>query len=292
MPVARVVDEGVEAARPGKGRADRLAVESVRSTSSRRTSVAVALEPREVGPVAGGREHPVAPGGGLERRGAADAGGAPCEKDHAFGGHAGMLPFSREAHRPRDRFAGARPSAQIRPGGSYTGKPTARLLVYSPVPGTRDDCARDAAGGRRNPADPGNPRRQRTELFEHFVRLPAEDHPDRVRFLRDAGEADCAAQESFLRAYQNLADFREGSTFETWLTRICINWCKDRLKRRKLVLFFHQAPARDDDDGEGPAELAPAEDPSPNGAPRGARFATGSAGRWRPCRRASGRSSP
>jgi RNA polymerase sigma-70 factor, ECF subfamily len=105
----------------------------------------------------------------------------------------------------------------------------------------------------------------RTDLFEHFVRR-YQRKITRVayRFLRDAGEADCAAQESFLRAYQNLDDFREGSTFETWLTRICINWCKDRLKRRRLVVFFHQAPARaDESEAAGPADLAPANDPSP-----------------------------
>ena len=102
------------------------------------------------------------------------------------------------------------------------------------------------------------------ELFEHFVRT-YQKKVTRIahRFLRDAGEADCAAQESFLRAYQSLGDFREGSTFETWLTRICINWCKDRLKRRRVVLFFHQAPAREEEDGLGPADLARAEDPSP-----------------------------
>ena len=104
----------------------------------------------------------------------------------------------------------------------------------------------------------------RTELFEHFVRR-YQRRITRIayRFLRDAGEADCAAQESFLRAYQNLEAFREGSTFETWLIRICINWCKDRLKRRRRVVFFHQTPARDDGDGGAPEDLAPSEDPSP-----------------------------
>ena len=104
----------------------------------------------------------------------------------------------------------------------------------------------------------------RTELFEHFVRL-YQRKITRIayRFLRDSGEADCAAQESFLRAYQSLDTFREGSTFETWLTRICINWCKDRVKRRRLVVFFHQAPAREDAAGEGPEDLAAAGDPSP-----------------------------
>jgi RNA polymerase sigma-70 factor (ECF subfamily) len=103
----------------------------------------------------------------------------------------------------------------------------------------------------------------KTEAFEYFVRR-YQRRITRIAFrlLRDAGEADCAAQESFLRAYQNLSDFREGSTFETWLTRICINWCKDRLKRRRLVYYFHQAPA-DQEDEAGPREVVAHPDPSP-----------------------------
>jgi RNA polymerase sigma-70 factor (ECF subfamily) len=104
----------------------------------------------------------------------------------------------------------------------------------------------------------------KTELYEYFVRQ-YQKKITRIayRFLRDVGEADCAAQESFLRAYQSLEGFREGSTFETWLTRICINWCKDRLKRRRLVLYFHQGPRRDEEDeGEGPQELAVSREPS------------------------------
>jgi RNA polymerase sigma-70 factor (ECF subfamily) len=99
--------------------------------------------------------------------------------------------------------------------------------------------------------------------FEYFVRQ-YQRRVTRVayRLLRDTGEADCAAQESFLRAWQNLNDFREGSTFETWLTRICINWCKDRLKRRRLVLYFHQT-AEDGADERGPRDTSPHPDPSP-----------------------------
>jgi RNA polymerase sigma-70 factor (ECF subfamily) len=103
----------------------------------------------------------------------------------------------------------------------------------------------------------------RTEAFEYFVhRYNRKITRVAYRLLRDAGEADCAAQESFLKAYRNLNDFREGSTFETWLTRICINWCKDRLKRRRLVFYFHQAPSSADED-TGPRELAAHPDPSP-----------------------------
>ncbi|MEO8430071.1 MAG: sigma-70 family RNA polymerase sigma factor [Acidobacteriota bacterium] len=102
------------------------------------------------------------------------------------------------------------------------------------------------------------------DAFEYFVRK-YQRRITRVayRLLRDAGEADCAAQESFLRAYQNLGDFREGSTFETWLTRICINWCKDRLKRRRLVFYFHQAPPEREEEGPGPRDTAVSDDPSP-----------------------------
>ncbi len=103
----------------------------------------------------------------------------------------------------------------------------------------------------------------KSESFEYFVRR-YQRRITRVayRLLRDAGEADCAAQESFLRAYQSLNNFREGSTFETWLTRICINWCKDRLKRRRLVLYFHQAPVETDEES-GPREVPAHGDPSP-----------------------------
>jgi len=106
----------------------------------------------------------------------------------------------------------------------------------------------------------------KTESFEYFVHQ-YQRKITRVayRMLRDMGEADCAAQESFLRAYQSIHDFREGSTFETWLTRICINWCKDRLKRRRLVLYFHQAPQESEEES-GPREVgssAPSPEPSP-----------------------------
>src|SRR5499427_6532754 len=102
------------------------------------------------------------------------------------------------------------------------------------------------------------------EAFEYFVhRYQRRITRVAYRLLKDVGEADSAAQESFLRAYQNLVQCREGSTFETWLTRICINWCKDRLKRRRLVLYFHQAPATGEEEETGPHEIAAHPDPSP-----------------------------
>jgi RNA polymerase sigma-70 factor (ECF subfamily) len=84
-----------------------------------------------------------------------------------------------------------------------------------------------------------------------------------MRLLRDRGEAECVAQEAFLKAYQGLGDFQGGASFETWVSRIAINACRDRLKRKKIVRFFHQAAARDGEEGD-PAALSPAPDPAPD----------------------------
>lgn len=46
-------------------------------------------------------------------------------------------------------------------------------------------------------------------------------------------EAQDAAQESLIKAYRGLARFDGRSSFRTWLTRIAINECKDRLRARR-----------------------------------------------------------
>jgi RNA polymerase sigma-70 factor (ECF subfamily) len=102
-----------------------------------------------------------------------------------------------------------------------------------------------------------------SEAYGHFVR----SYQRRVfglclRLLRDRGEAECVAQEAFLKAYQALGEFRGGSSFETWVTRIALNGCRDRLKRKRLVLYFHQAPPSEDEDRE-PHDSVAGSDPSP-----------------------------
>lgn len=54
------------------------------------------------------------------------------------------------------------------------------------------------------------------------------------RMLGSQAEAEDVAQEVFLRAWQRAADWRAGSArFSTWLHRIAINLCLDRLRRRR-----------------------------------------------------------
>jgi len=60
-------------------------------------------------------------------------------------------------------------------------------------------------------------------------------HQGRVRgycryLLRNESDADDAAQEIFLKAYQSLDRFRGDSSFSTWIYRIAANHCLDRLR--------------------------------------------------------------
>lgn len=53
------------------------------------------------------------------------------------------------------------------------------------------------------------------------------------RMLRDSGEAEDAVQEAFLRLWTHAARWQPGrAKFETWLYRVTLNKCFDRLRRR------------------------------------------------------------
>jgi RNA polymerase sigma-70 factor (ECF subfamily) len=50
------------------------------------------------------------------------------------------------------------------------------------------------------------------------------------RFLGDYQEANDSAQETFIKVYRSLKKFRFESAFSTWLYRIAVNTCRNRLK--------------------------------------------------------------
>jgi len=52
------------------------------------------------------------------------------------------------------------------------------------------------------------------------------------RFVRDRHEAEDVAQETFIRAYKALVNFRGDAAFYTWLYRIAINTAKNHLVAR------------------------------------------------------------
>jgi RNA polymerase sigma-70 factor, ECF subfamily len=72
------------------------------------------------------------------------------------------------------------------------------------------------------------------------------------RMLGEPELAEDAAQESFLRAYQNISRYDRQRPFATWLLSIAAHYCIDRLRRRRFSIFSLDAE-RDDDDR--PTEL-------------------------------------
>jgi len=56
------------------------------------------------------------------------------------------------------------------------------------------------------------------------------------RLLGDRTEAEDVVQELFLRVWKNAADWRPGAArFDTWMHRVALNLCTDRLRRRRDV---------------------------------------------------------
>lgn len=57
------------------------------------------------------------------------------------------------------------------------------------------------------------------------------------RMLGEAEDAEDAAQETFLRAYQNLRRYDASRSFGTWILSIAAHYCIDRLRKKKFSLF-------------------------------------------------------
>jgi RNA polymerase sigma-70 factor (ECF subfamily) len=52
------------------------------------------------------------------------------------------------------------------------------------------------------------------------------------RFYRRREDVEEVAQDTFLQAWNKLASFRGDAPFEAWITRICLNLCYQRMRRR------------------------------------------------------------
>ncbi len=60
--------------------------------------------------------------------------------------------------------------------------------------------------------------------------------------LGERGEAEDAAQETFLRAYSHLDRYDAERPFRTWLLSIASNHCIDRLRKRRLTWLSIEEP--------------------------------------------------
>jgi RNA polymerase sigma factor (sigma-70 family) len=55
-----------------------------------------------------------------------------------------------------------------------------------------------------------------------------------VRMLGDAAEAEDVAQETFVRIWRHASSWRRGNArFDSWIHRVTLNLCYDRLRRRR-----------------------------------------------------------
>jgi RNA polymerase sigma-70 factor (ECF subfamily) len=77
--------------------------------------------------------------------------------------------------------------------------------------------------------------RRLKERDERAFRELVETHRDRVynitfRMLGNRAEAEDVAQEVFIAVFKTIQDFRAESKFSTWLYRIAVNHCKNRIK--------------------------------------------------------------
>ncbi len=62
-------------------------------------------------------------------------------------------------------------------------------------------------------------------------------HALALRLLGDSGAADEVAQDTFFRAWRQARDWRPGQArFDTWLHRVALNLCYDRLRKRREIL--------------------------------------------------------
>lgn len=85
-------------------------------------------------------------------------------------------------------------------------------------------------------ADPSIPEESLTEMlveqyYTYIVRLAAS-------ILRDSGEAEDVAQDTFVSALTNIETVDPNTNLKAWLSTIAVNKCRDILRKRKVKEKF------------------------------------------------------
>ena len=98
---------------------------------------------------------------------------------------------------------------------------------------------------------------------ERAFRELIDEHRDRVfnityRMLGNRAEAEDVAQEVFITVFKQIENFRGDSKFSTWLYRVTVNHCKNRIK------YLSRRHSRDQDELD---ETSQQQNSAVNGAP-------------------------
>jgi RNA polymerase sigma-70 factor (ECF subfamily) len=97
------------------------------------------------------------------------------------------------------------------------------------------------------------------EAFEMLVSRHAQSILSlTTRMLGTGGDAEDAAQDTFVSAYKALSKFQFSAKFSTWLYRIAVNKCHDSLNKRRPNTVSLDAA----DDGDG-STWEPTDDETP-----------------------------
>lgn len=76
------------------------------------------------------------------------------------------------------------------------------------------------------------------------------------RMMNHSEDAKDISQEVFIKAYRNIANFDERSTFSTWIYRITVNTCIDEMRKRKGKQSLSLDNEHEDEEGTWKQEIA------------------------------------
>lgn len=77
-----------------------------------------------------------------------------------------------------------------------------------------------------------------------------------LAITRNPADAEDVVQETFLRAYEHLAQFRGEAKFQTWLTQIALNTARMKLRKNHGGLWESLDQPRETDEGFMPRDVA------------------------------------
>ena len=95
-----------------------------------------------------------------------------------------------------------------------------------------------------------------TQLYHELIRPHERSvYLMALTFMKNESDAEDVAQEAFLKAYRNLANFRAEAKFSTWLISITLNEARSRLRKNTSVRMESLDELMDDGAKVSPALL-------------------------------------